>query len=128
MNRTEQTNRTYFAKRGAMEHPELVKGAPVVDNSEGYADSILGVPLATGITAERIAISGSRILNIIGKVNILYNELEKFGIGLLITYAEMFKCKRLRTYIRIRWYGSKVNDIADSITWLIRNPNVAGIS
>jgi hypothetical protein len=71
------------------------------------------------------ALSGSRILNIIGKVNIEYNELEKFGIGLLITYAEMFKCNRLKTYIRIRWYASKVNDIADGLTWLRRNPNVA---
>ena len=87
---------------------------------------IMGVTLPEGITRERIHQSTVRILNILGKEHIAYGELEKFGLGMLITYGEIFVCDRLKKYIRIKWFGSKVNDMADGITWLRRNPGAVG--
>ena len=49
---------------------------------------IMGVTLPEGITRERIHQSTVRILNILGKEHIAYGELEKFGLGMLITYGE----------------------------------------
>jgi hypothetical protein len=85
-------------------------------------EKILGVTLPEGITWERIHQSTVRILNILGKKQIEYGELEKFGLGMLITYGEIFRCEKLTSYVRIKWFGSKVNDMADGITWLRRNP------
>ena len=87
-------------------------------------EKILGVTLPEGITREIIHQSTVRILNIQGKKHIEYGELEKFGIGMLMAYGEIFRCDKLIGYVRIKWFGSKIDDMADGITWIRRNHNV----
>ena len=79
---------------------------------EYLEDKILGVYLPAGISKDRILDSLIRILNILGKQKIAYSDLEKFGIGMLITYGEIIVCDRLKRYIRIRWFGSDAEHMA----------------
>jgi len=90
-----------------------------------FENKILGVYLPSGISKDRILESLIRILNILGKQKIAYGDLEKFGIGMLITYGEIIVCDKLKKYIQIRWFGSDVEHMADGITWLRRNPYAA---
>ena len=73
-----------------------------------FENKILGVQLPSGISKDRILGSLIRILNILGKQKIAYGDLEKFGIGMLITYGEIIVCYKLKRYIQIRWFGSDV--------------------
>ena len=90
-----------------------------------FENKILGVCLPSGISKDRILESLIRILNILGKQKIAYGDLEKFGIGMLITYGEIIVCDKLRKYIKIRWFGSDVEHMTEGITWLRRNPYAA---
>jgi len=97
-----------------------------IHTTETYGESkILGVYLPSGISKDRILGSFIRILNILGKQKIAYGDLEKFGIGMLITYGEIIVCYKLKRYIQIRWFGSDVEHMAEGITWLRRNPYAA---
>jgi hypothetical protein len=90
-----------------------------------FENKILGVELPSGISKDRILGSLIRILNILGKQTVAYGDLEKFGIGMLITYGEIIVCSKLKRYIQIRWFGSDVDHMAEGITWLRRNPYAA---
>ena len=90
-----------------------------------FENKILGVELPAGISKDRILGSLIRILNILGKQKIAYGDLEKFGIGMLITYGEIIVCYKLKRYIQIRWFGSDVEHMAEGITWLRKNPYAA---
>ena len=41
-----------------------------------------------------------------------------------MAYGEIFRCDKLTGYVRIKWFGSKIDDMADGITWIRRNPDV----
>ena len=90
-----------------------------------FENKILGVELPSGISKDRILGSLIRILNILGKQTVAYGDLEKFGIGMLITYGEIIVCNKLKRYIEIRWFGSDVEHMAEGITWLRKNPYAA---